>query len=153
MSLIEYPGRDKIIKRICQLLKVTDVKVNGSSVVDENGVANITGSGGGGGHTILDDGGNELPQEDDLQFVGVYSNDDDVNGITKVNIVRTMTKAQMDLLSADEKKGLIDTSDEAGGTSAFYSKNQTDALLSAKQNDVGLTIVNGKLCVVYDDGT
>ena len=46
MSLINYLGQNKVIKRICELLKVTDVKVNGTSVVDENGVANITGTGG-----------------------------------------------------------------------------------------------------------
>lgn len=40
--IITYNGDSKIIKKICELLNVTDVKVNNTSVVDENGVANIT---------------------------------------------------------------------------------------------------------------
>ena len=69
-------------------------------------------SGGSGGHTILDDSGTSLAQEDNLQFVGVYSEDDSVNDTTKVNIVREMTQAQYDLLSADEKKGIIRITDK-----------------------------------------
>lgn len=69
------------------------------------------GGGGSGGHTILDDGGTALAQEDNLQFVGVYSEDDSINEKTKVNIVREMTQAQYALLSADEKKGIIRITD------------------------------------------
>lgn len=50
MSLIEYQGESKVTKRICELLNVTDVQVNGVSVVDENGIADV--SGGGGGSTV-----------------------------------------------------------------------------------------------------
>lgn len=71
------------------------------------------GSGGSGGHTIQNDSGTALAQESALQFVGVYSEDDSTNGKTKVNIVREMTKAQMDALSTDAKKGVIHTTDEA----------------------------------------
>lgn len=70
------------------------------------------GGGGGAGHTILDDSGTALSQEDNLQFVGVYSEDDSVNEKTVVNIVREMTQAQYDLLSADEKKGIIHITDK-----------------------------------------
>lgn len=52
MGLINYLGESKIIKKICELLNVTDVKVDGVSVVDSDGVANITG---GGGASALDD--------------------------------------------------------------------------------------------------
>lgn len=45
MGLINYLGESKVIKRICELLKVTDVKVDGTSVVDDNGVANIPSGG------------------------------------------------------------------------------------------------------------
>ena len=69
-------------------------------------------SGGSGGHTILDDSGTSLAQEDSLQFVGVYSEDDSINEKTVVNIVREMTQAQYDLLSADEKKGIIRITDK-----------------------------------------
>ena len=66
-----------------------------------------------GGHTILDNNGTSLTQRDDLQFIGAYVNDDSTNEITKVNVVREMTKAQFDLLSNDEKVGLIRVTDEA----------------------------------------
>ena len=69
-------------------------------------------SGGSGGHTILNDGGTALSQEDNLQFVGVYSEDDSVNEKTVVNVVREMTQAQYDLLSAAEKKGIIRLTDK-----------------------------------------
>ena len=45
-DLIRYDGESKVIKRICELLntelvRVLDVYVNGESVVDEEGVAQI----------------------------------------------------------------------------------------------------------------
>lgn len=67
----------------------------------------------GGGHTIENTSGTDMEQRSDLQFVGVYTEDDSANDRTKVNVVRTMTKAQMDALSAAEKVGFIRTSDEA----------------------------------------
>ncbi len=81
-----------------------------------NGVLtlNATGSGGSGGHTIIDNDGTALTQRDEMQFVGTYSEDDSTNEITKVNIVREMTKAEFDLLSDDEKTGIINVTDEAG---------------------------------------
>lgn len=48
MSLINYQGDSKILKRICQLLKVTDVQDGeGHSLVDSDGIAVVTGGGGG----------------------------------------------------------------------------------------------------------
>lgn len=48
MGLINYLGNSKVIKRICQLLKVTDVQDGeGHSLVDENGIAIVSGGGGG----------------------------------------------------------------------------------------------------------
>ena len=47
MSLINYQGDSKILKRICALLKVTDVQENGVSIVDSDGIAHVTGGGGG----------------------------------------------------------------------------------------------------------
>ena len=81
---------------------VTDDSTNGKTVV------NITG----GGHTIQNTAGTNLAQEDTLQFVGVNTVDDSTDGKTKVNIVRNMTKAQMDTLSSSEKEGFIHTTDE-----------------------------------------
>lgn len=39
MGLINYLGESKVIKKICELLNVKDVKVNGTSVVDASGDA------------------------------------------------------------------------------------------------------------------
>ena len=48
MSLINYQGDSKLLKRICQLLKVTDVQDGeGHSLVNENGIAIVSGGGGG----------------------------------------------------------------------------------------------------------
>lgn len=88
---------------------VADVLAQG---LDAIGQAIASGSGSG-GHVIEDTNGTALTQRADLQFVGVYTEDDSANDRTKVNVVRTMTKAQMDALSAAEKVGFIRTSDEA----------------------------------------
>lgn len=46
MGLINYLGESKIIKRICELLNVTDVQDGeGHSLVDENGIAIVSGGG------------------------------------------------------------------------------------------------------------
>lgn len=42
MGLITYNGESKIIKKLAELLNVTDVKANGTSIVDSSGVANFT---------------------------------------------------------------------------------------------------------------
>lgn len=83
-------------------------KWNSTTEKWENGNA----GGGSGGHTILDDSGTSLAQEDDLQFKGTYSEDDSTNGKTVVNITREMPQAQFDLLSANEKKGIIRITDD-----------------------------------------
>ena len=70
------------------------------------------GGGGGAGHTIKDDGGNALTQRSNLQFKGVYSHDDSINSASVVEVARQMTRAQYNLLSEDEKKGLIQIIDE-----------------------------------------
>ena len=72
-----------------------------------------SGGSGSGGHTILNDSGTALSQEDDLQFKGVYSHDDSTNGKTVVEVTRTMTLAQYQALSADEKKGVIVVTDDS----------------------------------------
>ena len=71
------------------------------------------GASGGSGHTILDDAGTALSQEDDLQFKGVYVHDDSTNEKTVVEVARSMTLAQYQALSADEKKGVIAVTDDS----------------------------------------
>lgn len=78
-----------------------------------NDIYSIPSGGSGSGHTILNDGGTVLAQEDDLQFKGVYSHDDSTNGKTIVEVTRSMTLAQYQALSADEKKGVIAVTDDS----------------------------------------
>lgn len=73
---------------------------------------NASGGSGGSGHTILDDDGTALAQEDDLQFKGVYSADNSTDGVTEVHVYREMTRSEFNALSSDEKKGFIRTTDE-----------------------------------------
>lgn len=84
------------------------LKYNSTTEKWENGNE----SGGSGGHTILNDSGTSLSQEDDLQFKGTYVHDDSTNGKTVVEMSRQMTRAQFNLLSEAEKKGLIQLIDE-----------------------------------------
>lgn len=99
----------------------------------------VSGGGSGGGHTIENTNGTDLPQEDNLQFVGVYTEDDSENDRTKVNVVRTMTKAQMDALSAAEKVGFIRTSDEADNPyqSAYFTTAVVNCVNTASNNYYG----------------
>lgn len=71
-----------------------------------------TGGGGSGGHTILDNSGTALTQRANLQFKGAYSEDNSGDDTTEVNVVRSMTKAQYNQLSAAEKVGIINVTDE-----------------------------------------
>ena len=87
------------------------LKYNGTNWV------NAAESGGGsGGHTILDNEGDSLTQRTNLQFKGAYSEDNSTDDTTEVNVVRSMTKAEFNLLSADEKVGLIHITDESDAT-------------------------------------
>ena len=71
------------------------------------------GGSGGSGHTILNDSGTALTQEDNLQFKGAYVHDDSTNEKTVVEVTRTMTLAQYQALSAAEKKGVIAVTDDS----------------------------------------
>lgn len=126
MKTINYTGSSKLISRIVNLLnRRAPLPLDGDGdpdwgsngqVLSTDGNGNTAwvnqGGGGSGGHTIENTSGADLPQEDNLQFVGVYTRDDSVNNRTEVNIVRQMTKAAMEALSSAEKEGFIDTTDE-----------------------------------------
>lgn len=71
------------------------------------------GGSGSGGHVIVDEDGTSLAQRANLQFNGAYLEDNSGDDTTEVNVVREMTKAQFNQLSADEKTGLINISDES----------------------------------------
>ena len=77
-----------------------------------------TGGGGAGGHTIVDNAGTDLAQRTNLQFLGAYSEDNSTDDTTEVNVVRSMTKAEFNQLSADEKVGFINITDEEGQITA-----------------------------------
>lgn len=68
----------------------------------------------GGGHTIKNDSNTSLATKSNLQFKGTYSVNSGDNSV--VNITRSMTSADYALLSADEKKGIIDVTDELGNS-------------------------------------
>lgn len=109
-------------------------------------------SGGSGGHTILDDDGTALSQEDNLQFVGVYSEDDSVNDTTKVNIVREMTQAQYDLLSADEKKGIIHITDKnyvCEASEVKFGSGNVEAEVEKKMDWVSNGVLGAKNLNIY----
>ena len=71
-----------------------------------------------GGHTIEKSDGTDMTQRANLEFVGSYLADDAGNDRTIANIVRTMTQAQFNALSAAEKEGFIYISDAAGQLTA-----------------------------------
>ena len=259
MSLINYQGDSKLLKRICQLLKVTDVQDGeGHSLVDENGIAIVTGGGGGSstlaGLTDVDvtgaSGGDVLSLNgtsgkwEDMALASVatsgsyndllntptipaaqiqsdfaqtntsaldfiknkptklsdFSNDsgfitNTVNNLTNYyKKSETYTQAEVDaLISAvvtidievvqtlpttdistttiyllpKTTAGTNDVYDEyinTTGTSAgweligstevdlsnYYTKLETNTLLATKNDDVNLSVVNGKLCITYE---
>lgn len=73
---------------------------------------NVNDTGGGGGHVIENSSGTDMAQEDNLQFIGAYLEDDSTNDRTVVNVVREMTASEYDSLSSAEKEGIIHVTDE-----------------------------------------
>ena len=96
---------------------LTDVSISSPSdgqvlTYDSNSSTWINSSASGdSGHTIVDSEGTSLTQRTNLQFLGAYSEDNSTDDTTEVNIVRSMTKAEFDLLSDDEKVGIINVTD------------------------------------------
>lgn len=101
---------------------------------------------GAGGHTIVADDGTDLAQRANLQFIGAYSEDNSVDDTTEVNVVRNMTRAQFNQLSADEKTGLINITDESldatqipiQSGSATNTKDYIDTGLSGKADTTAI---------------
>lgn len=96
-------------------------------------------SGGSSGHTIINDGGTSLTQRDNLQFKGAYSEDNSTNGKTVVNVVRSMTKAQFDQLTNNEKAGFINITDITGGNDDRFQP----VIYSEEEREIGVW-VDGK---------
>lgn len=93
-----------------------------------------TGGGGGSGHIIVDDGGYALTQRSKMQFNGTYSEDNSTDGVTEVNITRTMTRSEFELLSNDEKKGLINVIDETSGVDGKFQP----VIYSEEEREIGV---------------
>ena len=156
MKNLNYTGSSKLKSRIAYLLnRKAPLPLDGNNdpdwgsngqVLSTDGNGNTAwvnqGGGGSGGHTIENTSGADLPQEDNLQFVGVYTRDDSVNSRTEVNIVRQMTKAAMEALSSAEKEGLIDTTDEdddyfpMAAEDVKYGNTDVESKLDALTTDV-----------------
>jgi len=221
MGLINYLGNSKAIKRICQLLNVTDVQdEEGHSLVDENGIAIVTGGGSGsstlagltdvdvtgasGGDVLALNGTSGKWEDKKLPTkLSDFTNDtgfitNTVNNLTNyykksetytqsevnalissvvtidIEVVQTLPTTDISTttiyLLPKTTAGTDDVYDEyinTTGTSAgweligstqvdlsnYYTKTQTDNLLATKNNDVNLSVVSGKLCITYDDGT
>lgn len=98
----------------------------------ENGNA----SGGSGGHTILDDSGTALTQRSNMQFKGAYSEDNSTDGITEVNVIRSMTKAEFDALPANEKQGIINITDITDGDDDRFQP----VIYSEEEREIGVWI-------------
>ena len=107
------------------------------------------GGGGGGGHTIIDDSGTSLEQQPGLQFKGAYSADNSTDNITEVNIVRSMTKAQFNQLSAEEKVGIINITDESGVPWTDITGTLTAGQTSITLSDSSIT--TSSTIEVFDD--
>ena len=221
MGLINYLGNSKVIKRICQLLNVTDVQDSeGHSLVDENGIAIVTG-GGGGSSTLAGLSDVDVTGASDGDVLALngtsgkwedkklptklsdFTNDtgfitNTVNNLTNyyrksetytqtevdalisavvtidIEVVQTLPTTDISTttiyLLPKTTAGTDDVYDEyinTTGTSAgweligstqvdlsnYYTKSQTDTLLAAKNDDVNLSVISGKLCITYDDGT
>lgn len=94
----------------------------------------VSGGSGSGGHTIVDNEGVSLEQRTNLQFNGAYSEDNSTDDTTEVNVVREMTKAEFDLLSADEKVGFINITDITGGNDDRFQP----VIYSTEEREIGV---------------
>ena len=93
------------------------------------------------GHTIQNDSGTDMAQRSDLQFKGVYVEDNQANDVTKVDIVREFqSKSAIEALTGEEAKGFqyLDddvydafTASEIGfdKTGTSYLSNNVDGVL------------------------
>ena len=99
---------------------------NATSEKWENGTV-----GGSGGHTITDEEGTSFTQRENLQFNGAYIEDNSTDNATEVNVIRSMTKVEFDLLSDDEKQGIINVTDVTGNSEnefmpVIYSEDERE---------------------------
>lgn len=83
---------------------------------------------GGGGHVILDQNGNALDQEPNMQFVDAHTSDDSVNAKTIIENIKSVTEAQFESATED---GLYDVDvdgAEIGEISEEYVEVEADGV-------------------------
>ena len=88
-----------------------------------------------GGHVIVDAAGEDMVQEDRLQFVDSQVTDDSANGKTKIEIIKNITSAQL----ATAGDGIYNVTDEPAETGVdadqvFYD-NTTSGLIATDVQD------------------
>lgn len=74
-----------------------------------------------------------------------------INGTTSDIVATSQIKTDMDLGDAADYDVANNLTTTAAGS--VLDARQGKALNDAKQDDVCLSIVNGQLCITYDDGT
>ena len=97
------------------------------------------------GHGIKNNSGTSMSVRSNVQFQGTYVSDDSTNDKTVVPIVRSMQQADFDLLSSDEKTGLIDV------TNSGYTPSPQTRILDLSDCSIILP-VNGQI-LKYDSST
>lgn len=92
---------------------------------------------GGGGHVILDQNGNALDQEPNMQFVDAHTSDDSVNTTTKIENIKPVTRAQFDIATED---GFYEITDEDDATMEEASADYVE--VTADGNTTWESILN-----------
>lgn len=122
--------------------------------------------GSGGGHTIIDPNGTQMAQESGLQFTGgVTVTDDNVNGVTVVNVTGGGGGSVNDVLV--NGVSVVDANGDAQVVSyKEVTQAEYDALPNTKLSDGILyaitdatpnpypffKVINGELNLIFDDG-
>lgn len=130
--------------------------------------ANLGGGGGSGGHTIVDENGADMPAESKLQFTGNVSvTDDNVNGITVVDVLGggggNVDDVEVNGVSVVDANKVAKITSYKEVTQAEYdalpATKLTDGIAYFIKDGSGgggsvdyLKVVNGAVCLIYDDG-
>lgn len=108
----DYVISDATLSPLSASLIPYDNTTSGLTADDvQEAIDELAQGGGSGGHTIENDAGTTLTQRANLQFKGAYSVDNSSTSTTEVNVVRSMTTAEYNQLSAAEKVGIINITD------------------------------------------
>lgn len=98
---------------------------------------------------VIDDGGDDLTQRENIQFVGVYTSDDSTNNKTDVQIVREFQSvAEIEALTGEAKKGfevIEDTEEYIPYTGSDILFDNTDTSFEGENVQEVLEEVDGKI--------